>query len=341
MDDFFDDEDALVAQMLLSNTGMMFQLVFADNNLLANIDHRMFARKPRKKYNHDRALRCIQEDYLCDVPRFDGREFDIMFRVSKRRFQRMMEDIMQNGDPFYKEGFDAFGAKGSSVEAKLLLPLKTMAYGVPPHCFRDYFQMSRALAIVCCEKFYTTIKQVYEEEYLRIPTADDLKNIVKLHKHQHKVDGMIGSLDCMHRYWKNCPVAWQGSFRGKEKRPSIVLEAASDYNLFFWHAAYGFAGTLNDLNILNLSPLLRSLVDGTFIGLEQEAEAQSVIQDEMILGHRQVVQAQIHYNNHQGVYNLLTDEERWSDLTDIVECSRLRESLMRLKSEQSQQQQEE
>eukprot|EP00980_Cylindrotheca_fusiformis_P000999 scaffold274_cov119-Cylindrotheca_fusiformis.AAC.1 len=65
----------------------------------------------------------------------------------------------------------------------------------------------------------------------------------------------------------------------------------------------------------------------------------SVIQDAISLGHRKVVQAQIHYNNHHGVYNLLTDEERWSDLTDIVECNRLRESLMRLKSEQSQQQQ--
>ena len=81
---------------------------------------------------------------------------------------------------------------------------------------------------------------------------------------------MVGSLDCMHTYWKNCPVAWQGSYKGQKNKPSIVLEAMSDHHLFFWHVAYGYAGTLNDINILNLSPLLESFRDGSFEELESE-----------------------------------------------------------------------
>jgi hypothetical protein len=50
---------------------------------------------------------------------------------------------------------------------------------------------------------------------LRLPTATDLKNIVKLHKAAHIVEGMIGFLDCTHTFWKNCPKAWQGSYKGK------------------------------------------------------------------------------------------------------------------------------
>jgi hypothetical protein len=63
---------------------------------------------------------------------------------------------------------------------------------------------------------------------------------------------MLGSLDCMHTtYWKNCPVAWQGSFQGKDKGQStIILEAVADHCLWFWHASYGFSGALNDLNVL-------------------------------------------------------------------------------------------
>jgi hypothetical protein len=49
------------------------------------------------------------------------------------------------------------------------------------------------------------------------------------------------------------------------------MEAICDYHLFFWHVSYGYAGTLNDLNILNLSPLLGRLVDGSFVELEKEA----------------------------------------------------------------------
>lgn len=51
----------------------------------------------------------------------------------------------------------------------------------------------------------------------------------------------------------------------------MVLEALADYHLWFWHASFGYAGLLNDLNILNLSPLLESLVDGSFVELEKSA----------------------------------------------------------------------
>jgi hypothetical protein len=53
---------------------------------------------------------------------------------------------------------------------------------------------------------------------------------------------------------------------------TIVLEAAADYNLWwFWHAACGFSGALNDGNILALSPLLDRMTNGTFHQLEEEA----------------------------------------------------------------------
>jgi Plant transposon protein len=39
--------------------------------------------------------------------------------------------------------------------------------------------------------------------------------------------------------------------------------------MWFWHAAYGFAGTLNDINVLNLSPWFGSLIDGSFQKLEE------------------------------------------------------------------------
>lgn len=83
---------------------------------------------------------------------------------------------------------------------------------------------------------------------------------------------MLGSLDCMHCEWKNCPKAWQQSFKsGKNKTgPIVVLGAIADNHLWFWHASFGYyAGTLNDLNILNLSPFLESLVDGSFIDMEK------------------------------------------------------------------------
>jgi hypothetical protein len=131
------------------------------------------------------------------------------------------------------------------------------------------FQMSVTQCGVCCKTFNRNIPFLFGETFNRSPSASDLTAISALHKRVHGVDGMLGSLDCMHTYWKNCPVAWQQSFRGKEKMASIVLEAGADYNLWFWHASYGYAGALNDYTIVNLSPLLQKLTDGSFTDMEE------------------------------------------------------------------------
>lgn len=225
-------------------------------------DHRKRKRTSRRYFFHDQALRCILRDYLCPNALF-GREFPLMFRISRARFQVLMEDVMAAEIGYYENG-------SASLEAKLLLPLKTLAYGVASHCFCDYFQMSAQLARDCCKVFDSTIKLVYGH-YLKLPTKKDMKSICTLHKNVHKVEGMLGSLDCTHTYWKNCPKAWAGSYKGKEDKPSIVLEGLCDHHCFFWHLSYGYAGTLNDISILNLSPFLERLIDGSYDSLERES----------------------------------------------------------------------
>jgi hypothetical protein len=111
-----------------------------------------------------------------------------------------MEDVGNSGVKFYRGSTDAFGRETASLEARLLLPLKTLAYGVPPHCFCDYFQMSVDFSRQCCFQFDKVVQALYSEEFLRLPTKEDLKNISNLHKSVHGVDGMFGSLDCM-RCW--------------------------------------------------------------------------------------------------------------------------------------------
>ena len=48
--------------------------------------------------------------------------------------------------------------------------------------------------------------------------------------------GLLGSIDCCKWTWKNCPTAWHGQFKGKEKTPTVTLEAICDRSLWIWHA---------------------------------------------------------------------------------------------------------
>jgi hypothetical protein len=75
---------------------------------------------------------------------------------------------------------------------------------------------------------------------------------------------MIGSLDCSHFVWGNCPVADHGQYQGKEGRPTLVGEALADHNLFAWHAVFRYCGMLNDLGFGGSSFLLQSLCNGSF-----------------------------------------------------------------------------
>ena len=271
------EELAMVAQVLINRNAIIIEDI--GNN--RTIDHRSLPRKKRTKWNHDEALHCINRDFLGPIPKFPDKQFDVFFRMSKSRFELIMQAFGNSGDPFYNNTqVDAVGRLGASLEARLLLPIKTLAYGVPPHTFTDYFQMSFPLARECCLKFSKMMKKLFQKEFLRLPSKQDLKGICALHKAAHKIDGMFGSLDCMHTYWKNCPVAWQGSYKGKEKKSTVVLEAIADYNLWFWHASYGYAGTLNDNNILNLSPLLESIVTGKFAELESEVTPYKILEEE-------------------------------------------------------------
>jgi hypothetical protein len=86
----------------------------------------------------------------------------MMLRVSLSALQYIMEEVGKTGDPFY-----VWNGNDASLEARLLLPLKTLAYGVPPHCFTDYFSMSPSMAMECCNNFDNTHLEICAAEFLK------------------------------------------------------------------------------------------------------------------------------------------------------------------------------
>ncbi|POM71842.1 Hypothetical protein PHPALM_11532 [Phytophthora palmivora] len=60
----------------------------------------------------------------------------------------------------------------------------------------------------------------------------------------------------MHWMWVMCLYALKCQFSANEGKPSVVLEVVADYRLWILHFNFGSAGTNNDINIVNLSPLL-------------------------------------------------------------------------------------
>ena len=167
-------------------------LVDEEDTDLPKFDRRRLPRKKRKRHKHAQALACTMRDYLGPEPLFEDKAFDAMFRVSRSGFRRLMEDVGNSGNAFFLAKFDANGRPLASMEARLLLALKTLSYGVAHHTFRDYFQMSVNLARTSCSEFDKVVKRLYQKEHLRLPTPSDLKATEELHFARHKVHGMFG-----------------------------------------------------------------------------------------------------------------------------------------------------
>ena len=174
------EEEAIVSQNLLQQWAVGVQMATRKK---PKIDSRLLPRNPKRKFRHDEALHCINRDYLGilgdpSTPIFAGSEFASMFRISRPRFQRMLEDFANSGDPFFTPPFvDALGEEEASLEARLLLPLKSISFGVPPKTFSDYFQMSKTLSKDCYNNFLSKLTDIYKDEYLRLPTEADVKAV--------------------------------------------------------------------------------------------------------------------------------------------------------------------
>jgi len=216
-------------------------------------------------WNRERAKLCVEEDYLGPSPRFRDRDFERVFRISRAKADLII-NILGNADPFFTSRVDAAGKESICPKVKFLMALKMLAYGVSPAAFQDYFQMGLSTAHECLKSFCHIIanNNDLKQHYRRRMNRSDARRLSKLHEYHHGIPGQVASLDCMHIGWKNCPVAWQGQYQGAKKTPTLILEAATDFNLFLWHSSFSHPGSLNDINVWDRSELLKEFIDGTF-----------------------------------------------------------------------------
>ena len=212
----------------------------------------MFGRQTLDR-NREAGYNLLYADYFADRSVFKDNLFRRRFRMKRDLFLQIVKDMEENCDYFVQKE-NAARVLGFTALQKVTVAIRMLAYGTAGDSVDEYLRMAENTAIEILKVFCKTVIKVYGEEYLRSPNAEDVAKLLK-EGEERGFPGMLGSIDCMHWTWKNCPTAWHGQFTGKEKKPTIVLEAVASKNLWIWHAFFGLPGALNDINVLDRSPV--------------------------------------------------------------------------------------
>nr|XP_029732097.1 uncharacterized protein LOC115268186 [Aedes albopictus] len=199
------------------------------------------------------------KDYFAEVPVYNKKQFRRRFRMSKNLFLRIVKALERN--QYFVQRPDATGKMGLSSIQKCTAALRQLAYGSPSDAIDEYVRMGESTARKCLVEFCKTVIHIFGDEYLRSPTNEDLLRLLRTGE-ERGFPGMLGSLDCTHWQWKNCPTAWAGQYKGKEKKPTIILEVVASYDLWIWHAFSGMPGSNNDINVLERSSIFSDLYNG-------------------------------------------------------------------------------
>ncbi|KAI3496374.1 hypothetical protein L2E82_13887 [Cichorium intybus] len=219
---------------------------------------RLAAKNRNREEGHEKFIR----DYFSEDCVYDDKDFKSRFRLTRSMFLRIVHDLEANYEIFQLR-YDGRGKRGFTPHQKCGAALRLLGYGYTFDAVDEYLRMSAKTARESMYAFCEYIYELYGPIYLRKPTRNDVEELYAAHHQSHGLPGMLGSIDCTHWDWANCPNAWKGQYTGGHHgTPSLILEAVASQDLWIWHAYFGVPGANNDLNVLDSSPIFNDILLG-------------------------------------------------------------------------------
>jgi hypothetical protein len=221
-------------------------------------------RRPNKNRDFAGADLLIRQHYFSgDASTYDEKDFERRFVLSRVLFCRIFEALKDLPD--FRQKKDALGRKGITPLCRVTACLRVLAYGDPSDRIDEYVQMSESAIAQSLKKFTSKVIELFGPVYLNQCPTDDQKERACNFMDLSGFRGAFGSWDCKHFIWKRCPIRLAGLHKGaKSKSKTLILEAICDRECYMWYVFFGEPGSLNDINILDKSSIVGSIINGNF-----------------------------------------------------------------------------
>ena len=125
--------------------------------------------------------------------------------MSRNLFNRIADGILEHDyDRYFTQKRSASGALGLHPLQKMTAAMRMLTYGIAADGVDEYIRSAEATNLESCKKFVIKVCEVFGEKYLRSPNEEDIARLLAIGE-ERGFPGMLGSIDCMHWGWKNCP----------------------------------------------------------------------------------------------------------------------------------------
>ncbi|XP_061962463.1 uncharacterized protein LOC133682951 [Populus nigra] len=170
----------------------------------------------------------LYNDYFAENAKFIESQFRRRFRMSRHLFLRIANAVEAH-NPYFKQRAYALGVLGLSCLQKVTAAHRILAYGIPADLTDEYLRIGETTTIESLRAFVKATVEVFGDWYLRAPNEADI-----------------------------CRLLSNGEQRGF---PGMLGKVVASQDLLIWHAFFGMHGSLNDINVLDWSPILAALAE--------------------------------------------------------------------------------
>ncbi|XP_026451977.1 uncharacterized protein LOC113352368 [Papaver somniferum] len=180
----------------------------------------------------------MMNDYFTPGTGYTSRQFKQRLGMREDLFEKLLGKLLVV-DPEWNQRPDATCHTGHSPHIKLVAVMKFLCKSTPADSVDDYTRMGATTIYKYLKLFYHTVCMTFGERYLREPTPEDVQRLLAENADRGFPE-MPGSVDCMQWPWKNCLVAWQETYRGKDKESSLGVVPPCNYVINGHHYNMGY-----------------------------------------------------------------------------------------------------
>ncbi|XP_022008422.1 uncharacterized protein LOC110907801 [Helianthus annuus] len=166
-----------------SDDSSNISILFFFQNLIEDAELQETGTSNRRRYierQREVGRETLMADYFDEDPKYNDDIFRHRFRMSKRLFLKIVNDVEEN--EWFQEALDARGSKGFTPLQKVTSAIKQLAIGNTPDENDEYLHTAERTSRECLEYFCDTVCKIYAPEFLRRPTSHDMTLLYEAHE---------------------------------------------------------------------------------------------------------------------------------------------------------------